>query len=264
MTPHSGLDVHEVGTGPAVVMLAGFGLDHRLWDAQVEFLASHRRLVCVDLLGTGRSDKPLTGYSTEQQAQAVRDTLRARGIDEFALIGHSFGGMVAFSIAATSPESVERLILVGSNGVRASRSDQFPFGPPGDRMLQALVDAERSARAVSRRRTLASGFASPPEAAVLDFLTEIFMTMPSWSAIATYEEMFATDLVPLIERLTMPVAQVVGDWDRVHPVAGARWLQERLPDGVLEVIPDVGHYPMLESPAALNVFFGKALGLAPS
>jgi pimeloyl-ACP methyl ester carboxylesterase len=76
--------------------------------------------------------------------------------------------------------------------------------------------------------------------------------------------MFATDFVPLIERLTMPVAQIVGDLDRVHPVAGARWLQERLPDGVLEVIPDIGHYPMLECPAALNVFLGKALGLAPS
>lgn len=264
MTSGSALDVHEVGTGPAVVMIAGFGLDHRLWDAQVEFLASHRRVVCVDLLGTGRSDKPLTGYSTEDQAQAVRDALRARDIDEYALVGHSFGGMVAFSIAATSPESVERLILVGSNGVRAGRSEQFPFGPPGDRMLQALVDAERSARAASRRRTLAAGFAAAPEEAVLDFLTSIFMEMPSWSAIAAYEEMFATDLVSLIERVTMPVAQVVGDLDRVHPVAGAQWLQERLPDGVLEVIPDVGHYPMLENPTALNEFLGKSLGLARS
>ncbi|MCG7632823.1 alpha/beta hydrolase [Gordonia McavH-238-E] len=230
----------------------------------MEFLASHRRVVCVDLLGTGRSDKPLTGYSTQSQAQLVDDTLRARGIDEFALIGHSFGGMVAFSIAATSPESVERLILVSSNGVRAARCEQFPFGPPGDRMLSALVDAERSARAASRRRTLAAGFATPPKAHVLDFLAGIFMAMPSWSAIASYEEMFATDFVPLIERLTMPVAQIVGDLDRVHPVAGARWLQERLPDGVLEVIPDVGHYPMLESPLTLNAFLGNSLGLAPS
>ncbi|MFE3055770.1 alpha/beta fold hydrolase [Nocardia sp. NPDC059239] len=255
------LDVQEVGSGPVVVMLAGFGLDHRLWDGQVESLASTHRVICVDLLGTGRSSKPLTGYATVEQADLLIDTLHRLRVDRFSLVGHSFGGMVAFAVAALRPDLVERLILVGSNGVRAARSDEFPFGAPPEKMLDALVTAERTNPVASRRRTLAAGFASDPDPAVLDFLTRIFQDMPSWSAIACFEQMYATDQIEYIGRLTMPVMQVVGELDRVHPAAGAQWLQARLKSAVLEILPSVGHYPMFESPAALSSFLVRSLAM---
>lgn len=253
------LDVQDVGSGPVVVFLAGFGLDHRLWDGQVEHTARTHRVVCVDLLGTGRSSKPLAGYSVGEQADLVVCTLHRLGITRFALVGHSFGGMVAFAAATRWPDVVERLILVGSNGVRAGRSDQFPFGARGEKMLDSLVAAERADRPAGRRRTLAAGFAATPDPATLDFLTRIFLDMPSWSAIASLQEMYSTDQIGSIHHVTMPVMQVVGELDRVHPVAGARWLQARLKSAVLEVLPSVGHYPMFESPEALNSFLVDSL-----
>lgn len=83
----STLAVQDVGSGPAVVLLAGFGLDHRLWDNQVEFLAATHRVVCIDLLGTGNSDKPLTGYSPAEQADLVMGVINGLGIHQFALVG---------------------------------------------------------------------------------------------------------------------------------------------------------------------------------
>jgi pimeloyl-ACP methyl ester carboxylesterase len=249
------LNVHDIGSGPTVVVfLAGFGLDHRIWDGQVEHLAESHRVICVDLLGTGQSSKPLGGYSTANQAELVIAALDRIGVERFTLVGHSFGGMVAFNIAARTPDRVAKLILVGSNAVRAGRSDTFPFGADGDKMSDALIAAERANRVGSRRTTLAAGFAVEPEGAVLDFLTGIFLDMPSWSAIACFRAMYATDQTEMIDRTTMHVAQIVGERDRVHSPAGAEWLQARLHTSTLEVVPSVGHYPMFENPAALNDF----------
>lgn len=258
----SPLAVHELGTGPIVVMLAGFGLDHRLWDGQVEHLARTHRVVCVDLLGTGRSSKPSTGYATDEQAELVLATLAELGIDRFALVGHSYGGIVGFSLAAASPGSVEKLILVGSNGVRASRSGEFPFGANADKLLSYLISSERTDRVAGRRRTLAAGFAVEPDSAVLDFLTSVSLDMPSWSAIETYEQMYATDQIHKISSVTMPVSLIVGENDRVHSPAGARWLCERLVSASVNLIPGVGHYPMFESPVRLNEILSSELAVS--
>ncbi|MGM5069151.1 alpha/beta fold hydrolase [Rhodococcus qingshengii] len=254
------LAVHDVGTGPVVVFLAGFGLDHRLWDGQVEHLSRTHRVVCVDLLGTGHSKKPIAGYSPDEQAQLVLSAVADLHIERFTLVGHSFGGIVAFAAAAARPKVVEKLILVGSNGVRAGRSAEFPFGARGEKLLPQLILLERTDRVAGRRRTLAAGFATQPDDAVLDYLTSIFLEMPSWSAISSFEQMYTTDQIDRIPAVSMPVSLIVGDRDRVHPLSGARWLQAKLAFAHLEVIPDVGHYPMLESPAALNTLLTAELG----
>jgi pimeloyl-ACP methyl ester carboxylesterase len=255
----SPLAVTDIGDGPAVVLIAGFGLDHRIWDAQAASLIATRRAVCVDLLGTGASAAPATGYDLEAQADLVVAALDEHGIDEFVVVGHSFGGMVAFNIAARYPARVEKLILVGSNAVRAGRSDDFPFGSDGPRMLDRLIAVERTDRIAGRRGVLTAGFATAPNDALLDFVTGVFLDMPSWAAIATYKGMYAADQTELIDRVRVPVLQIVGAVDRVHPPGGARWLQERLKGGSLEVIPDAGHYLMFERPEALTEFLLRAV-----
>ncbi|MFD8098500.1 alpha/beta fold hydrolase [Nocardia fluminea] len=253
------LFTQDVGAGPAVVMLAGFGLDRRIWDGQVEALARTHRVVCVDLLGTGGSPKPLDGYSTTEQADLVLAALDHLGVGEFALVGHSFGGMVAFAVAAIVPSRVRKLILVGSNGVRAGRSASFPFGAPGEKLLPLLVDTERRDRAAGRRRTLAAGFAEEPDRATLDHLVAISMTMPSWSAIPTLENMYRTDQLAMIPLLPMPVCFLVGELDRVHPSTGALWLQTQLRSATVEIVPAAGHYLMLENPDAFNALLRREL-----
>lgn len=254
------LSVREIGDGPVVVFIAGFGLDHRIWDGQVAVLAQTHRVICVDLLGTGQSAKPLHGYSPEEQADLVISTLEeCGGADRFAIVGHSFGGMVAFNIAARFAHRVQTLILVGSNAVRAGRSAVFPFGPDGPRMLERLVSIERTNRIAGRRGVLAAGFATDPGDCVVNFLTDIFLDMPSWSAIECYQDMYGADQIDMIERVTVPVVQIVGDRDRVHPPAGAQWLQDRLPHTSLEVVRDAGHYLMFERPDMLNALLSRIL-----
>ena len=246
------LAVQDLGDGAPVVLLAGFGLDHTLWDRTVRTLACAHRAVCIDQRGHGASDKPLTGYDVIALAGDLAAVLDALELLEVIVVGHSFGGQVAFALAATRPDLVARLVLVGSNGVRASRSAGFPFGYPPEAVLPALLRAEEDDRIAARRATLVSAFAQPPTEDVVSWLLAISLKMPSWAAIACYESMLTADLLDMIPKVRQPVLQVIGATDPVHSARGARWLTDQLRRATLVEIPGCGHYPMLEAPTALE------------
>jgi non-heme chloroperoxidase len=252
------LAVQDLGSGRPVVLVAGFGLDHRVWDRQVSALTrAGFRAVCVDQRGHGRSDKPLDGYDVPQLARDLLDILEMLDLRPVTLVGHSFAGQVAFRAAVAEASRagtsrIDSLVLVGSNAVRASRSDAFPFGAAAADILPGLLAAEHEDRLASRRANLALGFAAPPPDPVLDWLTQMSLQMPSWAALACYHSMLETDQVPDVGRVTVPVLQVIGANDPVHSGRGAAWLSQRLARARLVRLEQSGHYPMLEAGRAFD------------
>lgn len=242
------LHMQDLGSGPAVVLISGFGLDHQLWDRQVRLLTeAGYRTLCLVQRGHGRSDAPLGGYDVAELATDLMTVLDQRGIAEATVVGHSFGGHVAFRAAAANPDRISRVVLVGSNAVRASRSEAFPFGAPPGPMLDALIADEHRDRVGSRYRTITSGFGAEPDPRVVDWLVRCSLQMPSWAAVACYRSLLTTDLLADIPLVTQPVLQVIGAADPVHSAKGARWLVEQLHDSRLVELPGCGHYPMLET-----------------
>jgi len=250
--PGIALHVQDVGQGRPIVLIAGFGLDHAVWDAQVRELAAGHRVVCIDLRGTGGSDKPYDGYGIERLVADVHAVLERLDLRAATLVGWSFGGQVLFRLAAKHPERIAQLVLVGSNGVRASRSDAFPFGAPAEALEAQLVPGERADRLAARRETMLSGFCEPPRPDILEFLVARSLQMPSWAAVASYATYLHADSVDLVERIAVPVLQLRGAADPVHSAKGARWLRERLADARLVELADCGHYPMFEAPGPFS------------
>lgn len=239
--------VQDVGAGPPVVLIAGFGLSHPVWDAEVRKLtAAGHRAVCVDLRGTGCSDKPLHGYGLDRLADDLEAVLRKLDVSAAALVGWSFGGQVAFELAARSVAS--KLVLVSSGGVRAGPT----FDAPPDKLLRALKAGEREDRLAARRKTIASGFARQPDPEVLRFLIDVQLRMPSWAALACYETYLLSDREEAAGRVTIPVLQIFGAQDAVTPLDSQRWLAERLADSRLVALEDCGHYPMFEAGSAFR------------
>ena len=103
----------DVGQGRTLVLLHGIESSATYWSNIVPALAEHRRVVTVDLLGFGKSPKPLNvAYSLDDQVAWLRRTLRARGIKSFDLAGHSLGALVAMAYAAAYPSDVKALTLI--------------------------------------------------------------------------------------------------------------------------------------------------------
>lgn len=254
------IHVQDLGSGPAVVLISGFGLDHQLWDRQVRILTEGgHRVVCVTQRGHGLSDHPLYGYDIERLTADLIATLDQTHVGGATIVGHSFGGHVAFHAAAAVPERISRLVLVGSNAVRASRGPGFPFGAPPEPMLEAMIADEHQDRVAARYRTIRSGFGAEPDPRLVDWLVGCSLQMPSWAAVACYRSLLTTDLLADIPHVTQPVLQIIGATDPVHSAKGARWLQQQLPDARLVEIPDCGHYPMLEAADAFDAALAKFL-----
>ncbi|MDF5754860.1 alpha/beta hydrolase [Spongiactinospora sp. TRM90649] len=123
--------VVEAGRGPLVLLLHGFPQFWWTWRHQLVSLpAAGYRAVAVDLRGYGASDKPPRGYDLPTLAQDAAGLIRALGETGAIVVGHNWGGLLAWTMAALDPKSVRRLVPVAApHPLRLRRSlVADPFG----------------------------------------------------------------------------------------------------------------------------------------
>ncbi len=101
---------------PPVILLHGFPESHRTWAKLAPLLADRWRLIMPDLRGFGDSDRPLdvAAYSTDTLIADVFALADALGVDRFALLGHDWGGAVAWAAALRGNSRIERLAIINS------------------------------------------------------------------------------------------------------------------------------------------------------
>jgi len=113
------------GTGPAVVLLHGFGSSIYTWKEVLPGLARTRTVVALDFPGFGESDQPAE-LSFEVFPKVVRGLLDKLGVGPATVVGNSLGGAVATVLAAQSPERVDGLVLIDAAGFNLEESER-PF-----------------------------------------------------------------------------------------------------------------------------------------
>jgi pimeloyl-ACP methyl ester carboxylesterase len=117
------LHVAEAGKGPLVLLLHGFPEYWWTWRAQLPALAAAGfRAVAPDLRGYGGSDKPPRGYDLPTAAADVAALVRALGERDAVVVGHDWGGLVAWTVAALHPRSVRRLAVLSMAHPRMLRA----------------------------------------------------------------------------------------------------------------------------------------------
>lgn len=115
----------EKGKGQAIVLLHGFLENSFMWNEISEELSKRNRIVCIDLLGHGKSGN--TGYihSMEEHAFAVKTVLDHLKLRKYVLIGHSMGGYIALSISKLFPKNIKGLCLMNSTALPDSEEKKI-------------------------------------------------------------------------------------------------------------------------------------------
>lgn len=108
--PGARLYYEEAGRGPAVVLIHGGYLDHRLWDNEFRWLARDYRVVRYDVRAHGLSQTEAGSWSDYEDLRALLDSL---GIERAAVVGHSMGGRIAADLALAYPGRVSALVFMG-------------------------------------------------------------------------------------------------------------------------------------------------------
>jgi pimeloyl-ACP methyl ester carboxylesterase len=108
------LEVVERGpkTAEPIVLIHCFTCAINYWNAMIPRLARRHRVIAVDLLGHGGSEKPSSGYSVTNQADVVAEALGKLGVRNAEVVGHSLGGAVAVALAQRSPQLVNRVFII--------------------------------------------------------------------------------------------------------------------------------------------------------
>jgi len=121
-------DYSKVGSGPAVVLLHGWGDTMTTFDLLCKHLKKNYTVIALDLPGFGKTDSPKETFSLEKYAQFVGDFVDKIGETTiFAYIGHSNGGAVLIRGISSGILRSEKLVLLASSGVRGEYSARKKF-----------------------------------------------------------------------------------------------------------------------------------------
>jgi pimeloyl-ACP methyl ester carboxylesterase len=247
--PEGDLHVREDGPRdkPALVLLHGFASSIHWWDGMVPPIVGDHRVIRIDLLGHGGSEKPRDGYGMEDQARLVAAALDRLGVRRAAVVGHSMGGSVATSLAQLRRPLVESLVILDT-GPEAG-DGQLPFTA---RLGFVPVLGEAIRRVVPDsmvRDGLESAFAQGFE--VPDQFVEDFrdMTYSSYDkSHAGNDDYLEQD--GLADRLAddrLPLLVVFGADDELVDAEAAQGYR-KVPGARIVVLDDVGHSPHVERP----------------
>lgn len=237
----------RAGSGPAVVLLHGFGESLMSWRGVFDRVAARADAVALDLPGFGLSDKPATGYGNARMAAAVVAAMDALGVRHAVIVGHSMGGAVALTLALEHPDRVAGLVLI-SPAVSASG---WGVGPPGDSGLAH----EWMRAAIAGYEKARTRFTPPHDAAWLaeDAASAAYLpgADPTYNdALEAVLREFDFDyLTPArAARLRAPMLVIWGECDQVIPRAVGATLAQAVPAARLEIVPRSLHRAHVERP----------------
>lgn len=112
--PDGEMQVVEGGPrgGDPIVLIHCFSCALDWWDGMRPRLEADHRVIAVDLLGHGGSEKPGSGYTPENQAKLVAEALAKLRVGDAEVVGHSLGGAVAVALAERAPRLVGRVAII--------------------------------------------------------------------------------------------------------------------------------------------------------
>jgi pimeloyl-ACP methyl ester carboxylesterase len=137
------LHYRELGRGPTVVLLHGLGADGARWERNIGPLSRDFRVIALDQIGFGQSDKPMANYDNRMLSEFLVRFLAAIGVAKASLIGSSMGAQVALHAAVHRPEVVDRLVLVDGGNVRSAGAPAPPpMAPERQRIMNGVTSEE--------------------------------------------------------------------------------------------------------------------------
>jgi pimeloyl-ACP methyl ester carboxylesterase len=245
-------DMHVVEDGrpgaPGLLLIHGTAASTAWWDPVIPQLAGDCRVIRVDMAGHGRSSAPAGGYDIPAQARRAGAVLDRLGAGQVTVIGHSTGGYVATALAGQRPGLVSALALIDTAPDLDAVMDQGLLG----RLLLAPLPGRllwRLRTEVTIREALASAFTRPID--IPGTIIEATMGMTHRALAATSrasDDYLKQQTLPgRLAALGLPVLVIVGaDDKRWRSTSAAAY--RAVPGARLELLPGVGHTPMMEDP----------------
>ena len=240
----------EAGRGEPIILLHGAGGEGARWMPTIKGLAGNFRVIALDQIGWGQSDKPLTIYHTGVFAGFLTQFMKEIGVPKATIMGQSLGAGVTLYMAVHHPDMVNRIIVVDGGGYRSPGDP--PPSPPNwhDRQIANAGTLEES-REYMEKLIYDHSF-------VTDELVEHNLELRLRSAF-TIESMQTANQRGLggvteaeVRAIKVPTLLVWGANDPLSSPANADKLNGAIKNSRKVVFDKAGHYPFLEHADKFN------------
>lgn len=240
----------DEGQGPAVVLIHGLAGDVSAWNAQIELLRPHFRVIAFDNRGAGRSTQVDEPVGTRDLAGDTLGLMEHLGIAHAQVVGRSMGGAIAQHMALMDPKRVDALVLCASFAV---------LDALGRRVLSNMREAlEWRGSWADHARHSVQNFVSaqffnnhPERVAAIEKLIGGETRLPACYS-RQNEACQAHDTSRELARIAQPALVMAGGADPICSLTATRILSEGLPNAHTEIFEHASHFFLMEQPERFN------------
>ncbi|MFC1647294.1 alpha/beta fold hydrolase [Patescibacteria group bacterium] len=215
-----------------LVFLHGWNSESRFWFKSISKLAGKQNIFFFDLPGFGKSQKPKKPFGLNDYTQILISAFKKIGIKKAILTGHSFGGAIALSMAVNNPNSIEKLILVASSGIRPQTIKKKTV-----RAIARLVHplfVHKSMQGI--RKNIYKKLKAD------DYLNT------SGVMRKTYRRIINHDVTSVLKKIKHKTLIIWGERDEETPLEDAKVFKDNISDSEMVVLSAAGHFCFVDNP----------------
>ena len=234
---------------PVIIFIHGFPFNKSMWDKQMEALKHGYRVIAYDVRGHGGSDTGTEDFSIDLFATDLLNLMDTLKIDKAMLCGLSMGGYIALNAVENYPDRFDALILSDTTCLADTSEAKEKRIKTIENIRKNGVEkfADESIKNLFARESFSTK--KKEIAAVREMIVHTDKESLCKTLRAFYER---KETCSKLSDIYVPVLIMVGEEDKITPLAAAQLMQEKIKDSLLSIIEHAGHLINIENPLEFN------------
>ncbi|QDT45797.1 3-oxoadipate enol-lactonase 2 [Gimesia alba] len=245
------------GSGPPLLFVHGFPLNHRMWQAQIEYFKNAFTVVAPDLRGFGATEVTRGTVTMKQHAEDLNMLLNELGLEEpIIFCGLSMGGYIAWEFWKHFPQRLNALILCDTR----AGSDTEEGIKNRLKMVDLVLKHGPEPISSSMIPNLISEASQRTHPEIVEKLMEMIQSTDREGIAASQRGMAErNNFMEEIRDLQIPTLCLVGSEDQLTPPDVMKDMSSQIPNSNYTEVPGIGHMAPMEAPAEVNQIIGEFL-----
>ena len=247
---------HGPDGAPVIIFIHGFPLNKPMWNMQVEALKENYRVIAYDIRGHGNSDPGIDEFFIELFVLDLLRLMEKLRIEKSMLCGLSLGGYIALNAVLKYPDRFDGLILNDTQCIADTPEIK-------ENRCTAIISIKEKGVELYAEESIKKLFAAESFTKmknVIDGVKEMIISTPKQTLCNTLHALAERkETCSGLKEINIPTLIMVGNEDKITPIAAAQQMHEKILNSKLEIIQQAGHLSNLENLTAFNTHLANFL-----